>query len=199
MLTTTLLVLLLFSGITQTTSSSHVHKRHKKHDVTNKESGHKDQLKSPVSAVNADNSTRRSIWDAINNANISVENHVHSYTAKSDISKETNSTRRNIWDAINNANISVENHVHSYTAKSEINKSQDVNSTRRDVWDLIRNANMSVHNSVHSTAVLKSALRPKKVIEVTGQKRDEEPSHPMVDDGPAPVSVRGKSPSDVAE
>jgi len=228
MLTTTVLVLLLFSGGVLNKKSSHTHKSHNKHDIINKESGQINELRSPATNLhisedndrNTNNSTRRSIWDAINNANISVENHVHSYTTKSDISKDTNSTRRNIWDAINNANISVENHVHSYTTKSDINK--DANSARRDIWDLLKNANISVHNSVHSTTVRKSnfhhskshgknddirlkettLLKPMKVIEVTGQKRDEEPSHMVrgtLDDGPAPVSVRGKSPSDVAD
>lgn len=230
MLTTTVLILLLLSEGVLNKRSSHTqhHKSHKKHDIINKEPGQTNELRSSSKNLhisegnvgNTNNSTRRSIWDAINNANISVENHVHSYTTKSDIIKDTNSTRRNIWDAISNANISVENHVHSYTTKSEIKK--EANSARRDVWDLIKGANISVQNSVHSTTVRKSdfhhskthgksheirlkkttLLKPMKVIEVTGQKRDEEPSHMVrgtMDDGPGPVSVRGKSPSDVAD
>ena len=138
------------------------------------------------------------MWDTINNANISVENHVHSYTTKSDVVKTPTATE---------------------TTKSDVGKSTE-NSARRDVWDLIKGANISVVNSVHSVQVTKKctkgncpkvhavssfhgskshhdevALRRSSIIVGKSQKRDEEPGE---DSGPDPVAVRGKSPSDVA-
>jgi len=224
-------LLTVFSGLA--TCKSHTHK---KHDVTNTQPLHVSESK----VIAQNNTARRSIWDTIDGANISVQNSVHSYSAKSDVAGQVaDPSRRDIWDTINNANISVENHVHSYaTLKSEINtkksetkKTVTANSTRRDVWDLIKGANITVVNSVHSQTVKKCkghcpkplhhvvskfhgskphhvkeevGLRRSSIVNAVAQKRDEEPGRgdeepgpdPMA--GPDPVSVRGKSPSDVA-
>jgi len=226
--TTVLIVLVVISGAV--TSTKHHSHTHKKHDVTSTQPLHTSKLK----VIAQNNTARRSIWDTINNANISVENSVHSYTAKSEVAGQVaDPTRRDIWDTINNANISVENSVHSYTTKSDIGaakpdtkKTVTANSTRRDVWDLIKGANLTIVNSVHSQMAKKCkghcpkqphhvvsnfhGSKPRHVKEEVGlrrssivsvapaQKRDEEPGLGGEESGPDPVSVRGKSPSDVA-
>merc|ERR1712141_180001 len=84
------------------------------------------------------NSYRRSIWDTIDNANISVENHVHSYTTtKSDIKQKHGHIKK-----------------HDSKRKTGVEK-VTAKGSRRDVWDLINNANISIQNSVHSQTVRK--------------------------------------------
>ncbi len=87
--------------------------------------------------ISPKNSNRRSIWDTIDNANISVENHVHSYTTTKSEVKQKHVHRRK----------------HDSRRKSGVEKI--AKGSRRDVWDLIKNANISIQNSVHSQTVRK--------------------------------------------
>lgn len=226
------LLLLLLSEVVYTEGSTHnQHHHHTKHHdktgITKTNIVVKD-LHTSLNLQPTANSTKRSVWDALNGANISVENHVHQYTTKSDIAlHQGNVTRRNLWDIINNSNISVENHVHSYTTRSNIGI--DVNATRRNVWDLLKGANISIQNSVHSVTVRRSDLhnseKDAKNDAIARKSFVHVPPAPAVNKGekvvvkikkymlpmsmdvagdkrdeePSEVAVQGKSPFDVAD
>ena len=68
------------------------------------------------------NTTRRSIWDAINNSNISVENHVHSYTTKSNINKNIDSTDLSIKNSAHSIN---HRRSHSHNPKKKAGNEHD--------------------------------------------------------------------------
>lgn len=140
----------------------HHGKHHKEKDLIKKGTvENKTPLHASLNVVPTADSTKRGIWDALNGANISVENHVHSYTSKYiGAPKQEKGSRRNIWDLINNSNISVENHVHSYSSRSDIGV--QTNATRRNVWDMLKGANISIQNSVHSVSVKKFGADKKK-------------------------------------
>jgi len=116
---------------------------------------------------------------ALENANLSIENHVHSQSIKSKIhhdKKETHS-RSLLANALKNANISIENSVHSYSAnRRHLHKKHALylmDTALKDAKDAqrrgllanaLKNANISVENSVHSYSAKRRHLHKKHAL-----------------------------------
>ncbi|XP_057312237.1 LIM domain-containing protein A-like isoform X2 [Hydractinia symbiolongicarpus] len=123
-----------------------------------KKHGQRFEKKSKKNAAKKDVTVQRGFLDALKNANISVQNSVHSYTTKSNINSlvghQKTRTLSVLEKALQNANISVQNSVHSYTTKSHVNNpSRHKKNTLSALQKALQNTNISVENHVHSQTV----------------------------------------------